>query len=409
MIGAYRTTWSNLAVAIGVALAAFTVASDLTGGSGGATMWSWRVPVAVVVGGALCARAMRRGVIVTRSGIEGRRLWISWRVPWSAVEECGTGDPLVGEMPPRGRLLVTLLDGTVRHAWVGAGRRGDPAITEAMSARLNSSPKARAYQDPNWPLVACLGCGIGLLGAMAVAETGQMNQDLARRGVVTYDADGLRELATEIAIAQLLIVVCALGAVTTGIWAVVAARQERGVAPLTRWPAQLSFPTTGVGRFDRSPILTILDGRVRDADDELVATVSHRLIPWTSISVSTYWTAPATSDFSVHQTGRRWHLTSWRSPLNARLEEDGPGGSGLVLSVADHAVGRVNQKPPSTFGLATSYIARDGANRVIGEISRSRSAWTCSLPPDTPHVTRRLLCVATVWAEHRYNRQCAND
>jgi hypothetical protein len=30
------------------------------------------------------------------------------------------------------------------------------------------------YEDPNWPLVVCLGGGIVLLGAMAVAESGRM-------------------------------------------------------------------------------------------------------------------------------------------------------------------------------------------------------------------------------------------
>jgi hypothetical protein len=199
---------------------------------------------------------------------------------------------------------------------------------------------------------------------------------------VTYDADGLLELATETAVGQILIVVCALGGVTAGVWAIVAARQARGTATLTRWPATLRFPTTGVGGFDRSSVLTLFGDGVRDATDELVATVSHRQIPWTSIKVSTYWTGGGISDFSVHRTGRQWYLTSWRSPLNERLEEDGPGESQLTLHVADHAIGRINENRHSTFALS-SCTARDGANRVIGEIGRSGSTWTCTLPHRT--------------------------
>ena len=238
VVGVYRTTWSNVAPAAAIAFVAFVVSGDLTGGDGGGPMWPSRVPVAVVVGGALCIRVLRRGVIVTRSGIEGRRLWISWRVPWSAVDMCGTGDPLVEPMPPRGRLSVTLLDGTTRSASVGGGRRQDPEFPTAIAIRSEASEGARPYQEPNWSLTVCLASGIGLLTAMAVADTGRMNQDLARRRLVSYSTDEWRQLATEIAVAQVLTAVFALAGVASGVLVLssAAGTRQRPIRTVARTP-----------------------------------------------------------------------------------------------------------------------------------------------------------------------------
>ena len=118
------------------------------------------------------------------------------------------------------------------------------------------------------------------------------------------------------------------------------------------------FPDSEAGGLDRVFALTMVNDRVHDADGEMVARVSHRQVPWTPIDVTTYWTAPGISDFSVHHTGRYWWVTSWRSPLEAGLEEVGPDGGALILYVAGHAIGRVSQNRSSAFAsLASSYIA----------------------------------------------------
>jgi hypothetical protein len=393
----------------GFVLATWTVAGDLTGQSGGGPTWSWRVPVAVAVGAAMCLRAWRRGLIVTASGMEGRRLWITWRVPWATVETCGITDPLSGSQPQHGTLNVMLLDGRTRRAPVGRGRRRDPTFDVAMAARPAGGPIAPSdYQDPNWPLVACLGSGIGLLVAMAVAETGRMNQDLARREVVHYDADEWRDLGIEISVAEGLTVGLSVGAVALGVFALVYAFRRRGSAPLTRWPAGLTYPTVGIHGFDRSPSLHVSGNQIRGSDGQLVAVMSNRNVPWTSITVDTYWTARGTCDFSVHHVGARWYLTSWGMPLNAWLEGDPRHSSTSSLYLAGSRIGQLRERRRFC-RLPDRYVVTDDVHEPIGALTRSGTQWTCTMPTGTPATTRRLLCVAAHWAARRHIELRDND
>jgi hypothetical protein len=400
VIGRYRPRASNLAMVAGFVVAACTVAGDLTVQGGGAT-WSWRVPVAAAVGFAMSLRAWRRGVIVTTSGIEGRQLWSSWRVPWAAVEDCGIRDPLAGPQPRHGTLAVMLLDGRTRLAPVGRGRRRDPTFDVAIAARPVGDSRAPSdYQNPNWPLVACLGSGIGLLVAMAVADTGRMNQELARRRVVSYDPDEWRALGIEISVADALTVGFGVAAIALVGLAFVYALRRRGSAPPTRWPAGLTYPTIGTHGFDGSPGLVVSGKHIRGSDGQLVAVTSERKVPWTSITVDTYWTALGVSDFSVHHVGARWHLTSWRMPLNAWLEEDPHGGSMMNLYVAGSRIGRLREH--NAIGRRPDrYVATDDVHTPIGILTRSGTDWRCTMPNGTPPTTRRLLCVAADWAARR--------
>ena len=84
----------------------------------------------------------------------------------------------------------------------------------------------------------------------------------------------------------------------------------------------LTYPAIGTDGFDRAPSLVLSGNQIRGNDGQLVAVTSERKVPWTSITVDTYWTACGVTDFSVHHVGGRWHLTSWRMLLDAWLEED---------------------------------------------------------------------------------------
>jgi hypothetical protein len=191
---------------------------------------------------------------------------------------------------------------------------------------------------------------------MAVAETGRENQRLAARGAVTYNAEELDELRFETDVARNAAFGLAVFTVLAGGAAVVRAAQRRGTAPTNRWPAKLSFPTGDLSAFDASPTLAVAGDRVWGADGSLVATVSHRIVPWSYIRVSTYWVAPGVSDFSVHEVAGRRYLTSWRSPMLGRLDEGRPSGPPITLYENDQAIGALEEL--FTRGLPTRYVLK---------------------------------------------------
>jgi hypothetical protein len=90
----------------------------------------------------------RRAVIVSSSGLEARRLFSSWRVPWSAIESFAIDGP-----PDRpgseGCLTVVLADGSTRSAWVGSGRRRDLPFTELAAAAQRHSAGPRPWPSPS--------------------------------------------------------------------------------------------------------------------------------------------------------------------------------------------------------------------------------------------------------------------
>lgn len=213
--------------------------------------------------------------------------------------------------------------------------------------------------------------------------------------------DEWRELGIEISVAETLTVGFGVAAMALAGLAFVYAHRQRGCAPLTRWPAGLTYPTIGTDAFDRSPGLVVSGNHIRGSDGQLVAVTSERKVPWTSITVDTYWTALGVSDFSVHHVGARWHLTSWRTPLNAWLEEDPHGESMLTLYVAGSRIGRLSEHN-AIRRLPDRYVATDDAHAPIGALSRSGTEWRCTMPNGTAPTTRRLLCVAADWAARRH-------
>jgi hypothetical protein len=400
VIGRYRATRSNVFIMVGLGCAVWLATLDLADEDGG-PMWSWRLLVVAVVGGAMLARAWRRGVVVTTAGIEVRRLWWSLRTPWSAVETCGMGHPQVGDVASRGTFTVFLVDGTVHRGAAGPGRRGDPELDDAVTlARDGEATGSSDHQDPNLLLTAFLAVGIALLVAMTVADTGRGNRDRAHREVYTYSAEELRDLEHEIAIADWLSAFLALAFGATGVLAVVDECLQRGVAPNTSWPAGLHYPTVPIGPFDETLTLEVDDDEIRDADGELVATVSRRAVPWTPTTVDIYWVARGVSDFAVHHVGSRWHLTSWHAPLDAWLQEH-PARTEARLHIAGVCVGHVVARPPLG-SLPTMYDVIGDDDVPFATLERSDTTLTCRFQPTSP-TTRRLLCVAAMWVAHRHH------
>ena len=438
--GVYRTTKRNVVLAAFLTCSAVFGCSDFTGSSRG-WPWTWRVPVAVVVAAVLVTRALRRALIVSPFGLEARRTLGTWRVPWSAVESFAVGgasDPTQRDGP----LTVVLIDGSTRSKRVGFGRPGQRHVTEAAAAaRRNPLLRARGYLDPNRPLQVFILAGVALMVACAVMDAGRINRRLLRAGEVSYTADELRELELEIAIAGgttvALSVTLVLAGVAAGIWS----RHGRGVAPSGPWPAALRFPGDddsgassrspapyGHGRaeavgprpspsrpspFDIPPLVVCCHDGVFSADGTLLAAISRRLVAWSELETCTYWSARGVADFSVQiqppavvtaaggalSAGARWHLTSWESPLPAHVEVAAPGGAELILRSAGTADLRLTAERWLDSG--DRYTVIDDHHRPQATMKRSWRRWECRALVDLPITTRRLLCVAALWAERR--------
>lgn len=98
-----------------------------------------------------------------------------------ALEACGVGDPLLTPTTERGVVVLRLLDGSTRRGRVGRVRCHDPEFAQAVAdVRRHDRGLPTQPVGPNKPLVAFLLSGIGVIAAMAIAETGRMNQRLQR-------------------------------------------------------------------------------------------------------------------------------------------------------------------------------------------------------------------------------------
>jgi hypothetical protein len=419
--------------------AALFACRDFVGATGGGLIWSRRVPIAIVVASVLGVRAMRRAVIVSPFGLEARRTFISWRVPWSAVETFGERGPAGGFSHERS-LTVVLLDGSTRSAHVGLPRRGQPPFVEvATAARRSLQSRSRGYLDPSWSLVLFYLSGIALIVAWAVIDTGRANRRLLQAGEVSYTAEQLRELETEIVVGGWIAVLLCAALVATGILAAAWSRRSRGIAPDGPWPVAMRFPddddpdasrSSSPADGDRpvmsSPVLRVptsrftLDspglvipgsGGLFSAAGTLLAAISHREVTWTEIDVYTFWSARGVAAFSVQvqlplaggnalSAGARWRLTSWTSPLADHVEVVEPSAAELVL----HASGEVKRRliPCPSIREGRRYLLVDEHDRTVATLERSGRGWTCEMSTELSPVMRRLLCVAPLWAERRY-------
>jgi hypothetical protein len=392
------------------------------------------------VAGFLVVRVLRRAVIVSPFGLEARRMFITWRLPWSAVEAFAVkGAPELAR--GEGALTVVLVDGSTRSVHVGSRRHGHRDFAEvAAAARRHPLVRQRGYLGPNWPIVLFILGGLALMVACLVADIGRAeHRKLA--ALRTTTAKQLDDLQTQIAIGDAFAVALYVVVVITAVIAVVWSRRERGVAPTGPWPAKLRFPDDVPGTptppampspsgdeersvgswlpprvpcrpncpLDIPPVVICQDDGVFDPDGALVAAISHRKVAWTEIDHYTYWSARGVADFSVQvqpphvvlgggalMSGTRWRLAAWDEPLQAHAEVT-VDQSGLVLQGAGVADCRLK--------LATTtrshYAVIDETGRTLATMEQAFPGWKCRMSSDLPLATRRLVCVAALWAEQR--------
>jgi hypothetical protein len=125
--GVYRTWPGNTVIAVVV----FWVGLLLT--------------ITSLVGVVLMVRALRRAVIVTPSGLEARRTFSTWSIPWSAVESFALGDRAWS----KGSLTVVLEDGSTRSARLGSGRRRTLSFAEVAAAARRRSGGSVPWPSPS--------------------------------------------------------------------------------------------------------------------------------------------------------------------------------------------------------------------------------------------------------------------
>ena len=191
------------------------------------------------VAGVLVVRTLRRAVIVSPFGLEVRRTFITWRVPWSVVESFAVRG-FRGRARSAGPLTVVLVDGSVRSVRVGARRHRQRDFSEvADAARRRPNVRPRGYLGANSPLVLFVLSGIALMVACAVADIARLEHRYLT-GLPSTRAAELRGLEHRIVFGDGFAVLLYVIVVVTGIAAVVWSRRARGAAPVGRWPEQ--FP-----------------------------------------------------------------------------------------------------------------------------------------------------------------------
>ena len=102
------------------------------------------------------------------------------------------------------------------------------------------------------------------------------------------------------------------------------------------------------------------------------------------------------------ESGARWALTSWGTPLLADFREVVPDGAVLVLHAHGMARGQLFEAASSRHGYR--YVAVDDDQRTIAELEKTSGGWECRFRTDSCAAARRLICVASLWAEQRHRR-----
>jgi hypothetical protein len=389
-------------------------------------------------------------VIVSPFGLEARRTFITWRVPWAAVESFAVGKPL-DRARNEADLTVVLIDGSTRSAHVGARRHGERDLTEAAAAaRRHPRPRHRGYLGPNWLIVLFTLSGIALLVACAVADIGR-SEHKKLSSVRTTTAKQLRDLEKQIAIGDGFAVALCLLTAATGVAALAWSRRSRGAAPTGPWPRGLRFPDDVSGTPSPStaqvpsadgerppgslpppqapqrlrgplhipPVVICRDEGVFDADGTLLLAISHRKVTWTETDFYTYWSARGLADFSVQVqpppratgagallSGARWRLVAWEAPLRADVEVSSYEGSVSLQAVGTADCRLIVEERPRN---GYRYVAIDRLRRTLATIEPSWPGWRCEMSADLPLATRRLLCVAALWAEQRSRASSSSD
>jgi hypothetical protein len=386
------------------------------------------------VAGVLVVRTLRRAVIVSPFGLEARRTFFSWRLPWSVVESFAVEDP-PGQPQSSGPLTVVLVDGSTRSARVGRDQHGEPSFARvAEAARRHPQVRSRGYLGRDSLFVLFILAGVALLVACAVADIGRSEHEKLS-ALRTTTAKQLRDLEGQIATGDGFAVALFGIVVITGVAAVVFSRRSRGVPPIGRWPTQFphelggsSWPPpspdapgsaagslpppgalVGAGRpLAIPPVIICRNEGVYDADGTMLAAISHRRPAGTEIDTYTYWSTRTTADFSLQtlpvptamldgtlSTGVWWLVAGWTVPVPGYLHVTSDG-SGLVL----HGPGSAGCRLLVDVSRA-GYVAFDENGRTLATFEPASPGWRCMMSSDLPQMTRRLLCVAALLADER--------
>ena len=418
VIGRYRSAPHNVLIGAALLLSGMLAVQVERNGS-----WTWRVPVLGALELVLLIRAGRRAVLVSDFGLKGRGLLVSWRAPWSSIESFGVGDARSEPtMAAPGRLTVTFRDGRVHCARLGRGRRHDPLFAAAVDeARRNHSPAPRWCRYENVPLVGFIVASLALVVVLAVNDNFRANKRADAR--LPVELSDPKAFDVEIWITGLLAVVLGAVALTTGVAALRQAMTAAPHAPSHSWAPDLVFPAqpvspqttpaTGSLRppvpLDHAPVLTVDGQGIRTTNGDLIAATSSRTVPWTPVIVTIYWLGPGVADHTVHLrpgTGGyrrsavaegRWTLTSWTAPLVATAEEIGAGPDELVLRDGEDVIGYVR---PTRSDWSRCRVA-DTNGVTLATIMRSHRKWHCTFSIAATPTVRRLVLVATTWADAR--------
>jgi hypothetical protein len=157
------------------------------------------------------------------------------------------------------------------------------------------------------------------------------------------------------------------------------------------------------------PVVVCRDDGVFDVDGTLLASISHRKVA--SSESYTYWSARGVADFSVLLTrpiasadggmsiGAWWLIPGWTTPQPLFVDV-AQGEADLVLRSSASVECRVIADRQSDQGC--SYTVIDEDSRALATIEWSWPGWRCQMSSHVPMTTRRLVCIAALWAERRH-------
>ena len=379
--------------------------------------------------------AAPRGVIVSPFGLEVRRTFITWRVPWSVVESFAVKG-FRGRARSAGPLTVVLVDGSVRSVRVGARRHRQRDFSEvAAAARRRPNVRPRGYLGANSPLVLFVLSGIALMVACAVADIGRLEHRYLA-SLPSTRADKFRELESWIAAGDVFAVQLYVIVVATGYRRLRLVAASPRAAPVGRWPEQFpddlggtSWPPpaadgerpavgsrlppqallSGRRPLDIPPVVICRDDGVFDADETMLLAISHRSAAETKIDTYTYWSARDVADFTVQvvpapaarvdgelSIGALWLITGWATPQPVYFEATSDDAD-LILRGVGTAECRLIVDPSD----GGRYTVIDERRQILATIEAALPGWRCQMSTELPLTTRRLLCVAALWAEQR--------
>ena len=335
-------------------------------------------------------------MVVDVSGIELRGLFSTARAPWSEVD---TVEQPKG--PLGGRLAIGFTDGSVRRVSVGAGH-APLALAATITPRSRQRDGAVALPGPNHWLRALLVLGLTLVTVLLVGDATQANVRRHDTGEHVLSADDLRTEQIWLDVSRVAaIVLTALTAIAT-IGTVTVALRHRERARPGPWTVDEPYVPDADAVLDRASSWVVSRDRVRDAEGRLVLAVSsRRAASRPAEDTVTYWRGARDASFCVHRRTRdgmlRWSLTSWDRPVSAELVGCGPH---VQLVVDGTALAVVISAP--ALPAETAFDVVEPSGRRLATLRRTLDGWACQVDDSASGAAKRLVLVATLWAEQRW-------